>query len=177
MRLDVYTHFIPKKFLDKMSEVAGDHKDIGKRMRGMPAIYDLDVRKKVVDSFPDYAQILSYPMPPLEHFAKPDDLEELLKLINDGFAELCAKEKARFPGWVAQASLAAPDASVREVERALKNGALGVQIYTNVNGKPLDRPEYEQFFAAMDKLGKPIWLHPSRTRRPSRLHRREEVAL
>jgi len=163
MRLDAYTHFIPKKFLDTMTEVAGDHKDIGKRMRGVPAIYDLDVRKKVVDMFPDYAQILSYPMPPLEDFAKPDQLEGYLKLINDGFAELTAAEKDRFPGWVAQASLAAPDASVREVERAIKNGALGVQIYTNVAGKPLDRPEYEAFFAKMNELGKPIWLHPART--------------
>ena len=49
------------------------------------------------------------------------------------------------------------------IERAIKNGALGVQIYTNVAGKPLDRPEYEQFFAAMNRLGKPIWIHPSRT--------------
>ena len=163
MRLDIYTHFIPKKFVDTLSDVAGDHPDIGKRVRNIPAIYDLDVRKKVVDSFSDYAQILSYPMPPLEHFARPDRIEAMLKIINDGFAELCAKEKDRFPGWVAQASLAAPDASVRESERAIKNGALGVQIYTNVNGKPLDRPEYEAFFAAMNRLGKPIWLHPSRT--------------
>src|SRR5262245_64775499 len=144
MRLDAYTHFIPKQFLERMEKIAGDHKDIGKRMRGVPSIYDLDVRNKVVDGFQDYAQILSYPMPPLEHFAKPDQLDEMLKLINDGFADLCTKEKDRFPGWVAQASLAAPDASVREVERAIKNGALGVQIYTNVAGKPLDRPEYDQ---------------------------------
>jgi aminocarboxymuconate-semialdehyde decarboxylase len=162
MRVDAYTHFIPKKFVETMEKVAGDHKDIGKRMRGIPAIYDLDVRKKVVDTFPDYAQILSYPMPPLEHFTKPDQLEDHLKIINDGFAEITDKDPGRFPGWIAQASLAAPDASVREVERAIRNGALGVQIYTNVNGKPLDRPEFEAFFAAMDKLGKPIWLHPSR---------------
>jgi aminocarboxymuconate-semialdehyde decarboxylase len=101
MRLDAYTHFIPQKFMERMTQVAGDHKDIGKRMRGIPAIYDLDVRKKVMDLFPDYAQIISYPMPPLEHFAKPADIEDLLKLINDGFADLCAKEPGRFPGWVA----------------------------------------------------------------------------
>jgi predicted TIM-barrel fold metal-dependent hydrolase len=163
MRLDAYTHFIPKKFLERMEQVAGDQKDIGKRMRGVPSIYDLDVRNKVVDGFADYAQILSYPMPPLEHFAKPPHLEELLKLINDGFAEICAKDPTRYPGWVAQTSLALPDAGVGEMKRALKNGALGVQIYTNVNGKPIDRPEYEAFFAAMNKNGKPVWLHPSRT--------------
>ena len=29
-------------------------------------------------------------------------------------------------------------------------------------GKPLDHPEFEPFFAAMDKLDKPIWMHPAR---------------
>ena len=65
MRIDAYTHFVPRKFYESVLN-AGDHRDIGKRMKGVPAIYDLDVRLKVVDSFPDYAQILSYPMPPLE---------------------------------------------------------------------------------------------------------------
>src|SRR6186713_1500496 len=83
MRLDAYTHYIPSKFLERMNKVAGDHKDIGKRMRGIPAIYDLDVRKKVIDQFKDkdYAQIISYAMPPIEHFAKGDDILEYLKLI------------------------------------------------------------------------------------------------
>jgi aminocarboxymuconate-semialdehyde decarboxylase len=52
---------------------------------------------------------------------------------------------------------------VREAERAVNDlGALGVQIYTNINGKPLDAPEFEPFFAAMNRLGKPIWMHPAR---------------
>ena len=89
-------------------------------------------------------------------------IEEYAKLINDDFAEICAKDNDHFPGWVAQGALGAPDAGVREAERAVKNGALGVQIYTNVAGKPLDDPEYEPFFATMEKLNKPIWLHPAR---------------
>src|ERR1035437_5069061 len=40
--------------------------------------------------------------------------------------------------------------------------ALGVQINTNVAGKPLDHPAFEPFYAAMNKLNKPIWLHPAR---------------
>jgi len=163
MRIDAYTHFFPKKFFDRMMEIAGDYKDMGKRMRGVPALYDLDHRMKIVDMFPDYAQILSYPQPPLENFANPNQIDDLAKLINDGFAELCARHPRHFPGWVAQVSLATPDAGTREAERAVKDlGALGVQIYTNVAGKPLDRPEYEQFWAKMNELGKPVWLHPAR---------------
>ena len=160
MRIDAYTHFIPEEFFAKISAFP----DIGKRMRGIPCMYDLDVRKKVVDQFDDYAQILSYAMPPLESLAKGDGalVEDYAKTINDGFAKLCAKERDHFPGWVAQGALGAPDAGVAEAQRAVKNGALGVQIYTNVIGKPLDDPAFEPFFAAMEKLDKPIWLHPAR---------------
>ena len=163
MRIDAYTHFFPQKFFVKLNEVAGDLKDMGKRVRSLPALFDLNVRKKIVDGHKDYQQILSYPQPPIERFAKtPQDANEFCRIINDGFAELIAKEKDHFPGWVAQVSLAAPDAGVGEAERALKNGALGVQIYTNVAGKPLDRPEYAPFWKKMNELDAPIWLHPVR---------------
>ena len=38
-----------------------------------------------------------------------------------------------------------------------------MQIVTNVNGKPLDAPEFEPFFARMAQIGKPVWVHPTRT--------------
>ena len=162
MRIDAYTHFIPTRFFDQVL-ADGTHKDIGKRVREIPCIYDVKARLKVVDKFKDYAQILSYPMPPLEIMTQdPNQAEEYAKLINDGFAELCKKHPDHFPGWVAQAPLSAPDAGVREAQRAIRNGALGVQIYTNVAGKPLDDPQFEPFFAAMNKSGKPIWMHPAR---------------
>ena len=161
MRIDAYTHFIPEKFFAKVVE--SNHPGIGKRMRELPAIHDLDVRKKVVDTFKDYAQMLSHGMPPLEVLAKGQQVEEYAKLLNDGFAEICAKDGDRFPGWVAQSALGAPDVGVKEVRRAIANGALGAQIYTNVVGRPLDDPEFEPFFAAMNEIGKPIWLHPART--------------
>jgi aminocarboxymuconate-semialdehyde decarboxylase len=147
-----------------MQDMAGDYKDMGKRVRSLPALFDVDVRKKIVDGHKDYQQILSYPQPPVEKFAKtPAQIDEIIRIINDGFAELCAKEKDHFPGWVAQISLDAPDAGVAEAERAIKMGALGVQIYTNVAGRPLDNPEFEPFWKAMNDTNTPIWLHPSRT--------------
>jgi predicted TIM-barrel fold metal-dependent hydrolase len=164
VRIDAYTHFFPQTFFDKLDEVAGDYKDMGKRVRSLPALYDLDVRKRIVDGHKDYQQILAYPQPPVEKFAKtPAHIDEFCRLINDGFAELVAKEKDHFPGWVAQVSLAAPDAGVAEAVRAVKElGALGVQIYTNVAGAPLDRPNYLPFWDKMNELGIPVWMHPTR---------------
>jgi len=162
MRIDAYTHFMPSRMFKKL--VDSGYPDIGKRMREVPCIHDLDIRKKVVDTFPDYAQILSFAMPPLEVFTKGDAkaIEENARLINDELQEICEKNSDHFPGWVAQGCLGAADAGVAEAKRAIANGALGVQIYTNVAGKPLDDPAFEPFFAAMEKLDKPIWLHPAR---------------
>lgn len=61
MRIDAFTHFMPARFYEKLVESGAG--DIGKRMRSIPAIHDLDHRRRMVESFPDYAQILSYPMP------------------------------------------------------------------------------------------------------------------
>jgi uncharacterized protein len=164
MRIDAYTHFFPKRFFAMLDEVAGDFKDMGKRVRSLPALHDLDVRKRIVDGHKDYQQILSYTQPPIELIAKtPAQIDEFCRIINNGLAELIATEKDHFPGWVAQVSLAAKDAGVAEAKRAVKElGALGVQIYTNVNGKPLDRPEYLPFWDKMSELGIPVWMHPAR---------------
>ena len=79
MRIDAYTHFFPKKFFDKMIEVAGQYKDMGKRVRAIPPLYDLDARKKIIDTHKDYQQIIAYPQPPIEKLAKsPQQIDEYL---------------------------------------------------------------------------------------------------
>ena len=79
MRIDAYTHFFPKKFFDTMLEVAGQYKDMGKRVRAIPALHDLDARKKIIDTHKDYQQVIAYPQPPIEKFAKsPQQIDEFV---------------------------------------------------------------------------------------------------
>src|SRR5688500_4790691 len=35
MRIDAYTHFFPKPFFDRMMDIAGEYKDMGKRVRSL----------------------------------------------------------------------------------------------------------------------------------------------
>ena len=94
----------------------------------------------MIDSFPDYKQIICVALPPIGTWTSPDKAEDIAKLANDGLKELCDKYPDQFAGFVAEVPLTAPDAGARESERAIKElGACGVQIVTNVNGKPLDR--------------------------------------
>jgi aminocarboxymuconate-semialdehyde decarboxylase len=165
MRIDAFNHFFPAKYFAKMEAVGGGHKDMYARARAIPSIHDLDQRFRVIDMFSDYAQILSLPAPTLETLSvgRPEIALELAKIGNDGLAEVTAKYPDRFPAFIAQAPLSAADAGVAELERAIERlGAVGAQVYSNVGGKPLDRPEFRPFFAFMNENGKPIWLHPAR---------------
>jgi aminocarboxymuconate-semialdehyde decarboxylase len=49
MKLDIFNHIFPKGFYDKMLAVAPNQKDMGKRVRNVPVIVDLDLRFKVMD--------------------------------------------------------------------------------------------------------------------------------
>lgn len=165
MRIDAFTHFFPKRFFDKMLEVAGDLSDIGKRMREVPAVHDLDVRRRIIDSFDDYAQVQSLGMPPLDILSKGNAaLElELARIANDSQAELVARHPDQFAAFIAAVPMSAADAGAAEAERAIKQlGAIGIQMHSNVRGEPLDRPRFDPLFAAMHRLEMPIWLHPVR---------------
>jgi aminocarboxymuconate-semialdehyde decarboxylase len=57
----------------------------------------------------------------------------------------------------------APDAALREIDRAIDElGATGVQVFTNVNGRPLDQPESLAILERMAARRLPVWMHPAR---------------
>lgn len=54
--------------------------------------------------------------------------------------------------------------ALREMDRAIGElGARGIEIKTNVNGRPLDDPEFFPVFeSAANRHGVPVWMHPIR---------------
>ena len=162
--IDAFNHFFPKRFFDGLLETPASRRDIGKRIRGIPALFDLDERLRVVDAFPDYTQVLSLGMPAIDRLWGADQAPEWARIGNDGLAELCAKHPDRFPGWAASLPMNAPDAAAREAERALKNGANAIQLHTNVDGAPIDRDCFWPIYEIIERSGRPILLHPIRTR-------------
>ena len=163
MKLDIFNHIFPKIYYDKMMEVNPGLEDIGKRVRAVPVLYDLDARFRVMDQFEDYAQIICLAAPPLEMVAGPDVTPELAKVANDGMADYVAKYPDRFPGFIASMPMNNPEASLEEIDRSIKDlKAVGVQFFTNVLGAPLDLPEYKPLFARMAEHDLPIWIHPTR---------------
>jgi aminocarboxymuconate-semialdehyde decarboxylase len=163
VKLDAFNHIFPRKFYDKALSVLPDAKDMHKRVRAIPCIVDLDERFRIMDKFDDYAQILSLGSPPIEGFGAPAVADDLACLANDGMAELVGKHPDRFVGFIASLPMNDIDRALKEAARAVEElGAVGVQVFTNINGRPLYTPQTEPLFALLAKHDLPIWLHPAR---------------
>ena|SRR5690242_9797306 len=162
--IDAYNHFFPKRYYEALLETPAGAKDLGKRVRGIPALSDLELRLSIIESFDEYAQLVSHGLPPMERLWGPEKSPEMAKIANDGLGEIADKHPKHFAGWSALLPMNAPEAAAAEAERALGNGANAVQIASNANGVPLDAPQFLPIFEVIAKSGKPILLHPSRTR-------------
>jgi aminocarboxymuconate-semialdehyde decarboxylase len=164
VKIDLFCHILPPAYFERMTAISARGAYMQKRVREIPAMVDLDVRFRMMDQFGDYVQVVSLAAPPIEALAAPADSPALARLANDTMAETVARHPDRFPGFIASVPMNNVDAALQEIDRALGDlKAAGIQIFTNVNGRPLDDPEFAPIFERMARAGRPIWLHPTRT--------------
>ena len=164
LKIDVFNHIFPKPFFERLQEVTVNKGAI-KRWLNIPFLHDTDVRFRMIDEFgEDYRQLLSLSAPPIESVNPDRQITiDLARLANDSMADLVRAHPARFPGFIASLPLNYFDESVRELERAVTQlGALGVQVFSNVNGLPLDDERFFRLFETANGLQCPVLLHPAR---------------
>lgn len=162
MIIDIYNHFLPKSFFDRFAELIPGHAVL-KAFSRLPTLWDIDARLRLLDRFGDYRQVLSLANPPIEHLAGPERTPELARIANDGLAQLCRSHPERFPAFIASMPMNNIEACLAEIDRAVSAlGARGIQVFTNVAGKPLSAPEFRPVFRRMAELDLPVWIHPIR---------------
>ena len=163
MKIDAYSHILPRRYFDVMRQHVKDPGAL-KRWLDLPALHDVDSRLKMMREFgDDYQQILTLSSPPIELLAGPGESWKLARLANESMRELCDAHPERFPAFVASLPLNSPEASVSELAYAVDVlGARGVQVFTNVNGMPLDDPSLAPLFAEAARRDLAIWMHPTR---------------
>ena len=161
--IDIFCHWLPAAFYRKALRVAARPLHMLTRANGIPAMTQLDARLALMEQFPGYRQVPCLSSPPIEFLAGPEEAPELARIANDSLASLVAEHGEHFPGFVASLPMNNPDAALTEAERAIADlGASGVQVFSNVNGRPLDEPCFLPLFEMMANLDLPVWLHPAR---------------
>ncbi|OGA24835.1 MAG: amidohydrolase [Betaproteobacteria bacterium RIFCSPLOWO2_02_FULL_67_26] len=168
LKVDIFPHIFPQPFFERMKGIAAGNPALAasiKRWLNIPVLWDLDARLRMMRGFKDYKQVLTLSLPAIEFLAGPEESPALAKLANDGMAEIVATHPDQFPAFVASLPMNNVPAALAEMERAIRRlGAKGIQVFTNVNGRPLDDPEFYPIFERCVKtFDLPIWLHPVRT--------------
>jgi uncharacterized protein len=172
MRIDAFTHVLADNYYRRVMEILrarGDRSasDYEGMLGSDPTLTDLGERFKLMDELEaklgdGYRQVLVMAHTSAEH-EDADTAIDLARIGNEDLAGLVADHPDRFVGWVAQTALQAGERNLDMVREAIEAGALGAQIYTSIQGRALDQPDYEPFFALMAELDRPIWIHPNRT--------------
>ena len=163
-KIDVFCHILPWKYKEALFKKAKSCHYVDADSR-TPALFDLEIRFRVMDKFEGLRQVLTLGLPPLEYVVSSKDAVELARVANDEMAELVNKYPDRFVAAVAALPMNDIDASIRETERTVKELKFkGVQIFSSINGKPLDRPEFMWLYEKMTEYDLPLWLHPARDR-------------
>jgi len=126
----------------------------------------MEIRLEEMDNGGMDMMILSLNSPAIQTIHDPVRAVEVAKKANDVMAEAIAKNDKRFKGFAAL-PMQDIDAAIKEMHRAVKDlGCVGVlvngysQIGDQESYKYLDDPIYEPFWAEVEKLDTPFYLHP-----------------
>jgi predicted TIM-barrel fold metal-dependent hydrolase len=119
-----------------------------------------DERLRHMDATGVDVQILSFSSPGTQGFAA-DVAIPMASDANNRLFEAMQKYPGRFEGFAALPT-ADPEASARELERSVKQlGFKGTMIHGHTQGSFLDEKKYWVIFEIAEKLGVPIYLHPT----------------
>ena len=169
-KIDAFAHILPPRYLDRLDkhlETAISPAQLHYYREGVfrfnEVLTDIDARRRAIEQFGDYRQVLVLAVPPLEEVGPPAVAAEFARLANDEMAALVATHPDVFAGFAAALPLNGMEESLLEVDRACGElGALGVQMFTNVLGVPLDEPRLEPVLARVEEIDRTVWLHPTR---------------
>ena len=175
LKIDIHTHILPKdipNWKDKFGYggfIKLDHhkpycarmmKDDGHFFREIEDnCWSAERRIEECDALNVNVQVLSTVPVMFSYWANPADGAEVSHVLNDGIAEIVEKYPKRFVG-LGTVPMQDAKLAIKELERAKEIGLVGVQIGTNVNQKNLGESEFFEFFAACEKLGMAVFVHP-----------------
>jgi aminocarboxymuconate-semialdehyde decarboxylase len=168
MRIDCHNHVMPRLALELVKSTPA----FGLRVVGGQLQSDRHPPIAIVPSFTDPAAkleelhacgldaaVVSINPPLFAHAAPSDAAEQLCRATNEGLADFCAADPDHLR-WMAHVPLQAPERALAVLADAVTAGCAGVAICTLIGGRRPDSAEFEAFWARVEQLGLPIFLHP-----------------
>jgi len=125
-----------------------------------------DARLREMDAHGMEMMLLSLNAPTVQAIPDPKKADEISRRANDYLAEQVAKRPDRFQG-LAALPMQDPELAARELQRCVRDlgfkGALVngfSQVHQEISAVYYDLPQYWPFWAEVEKLDMPFYLHP-----------------
>ncbi len=136
-----------------------------------PKLTNLETRLRDMDDMGVDMQLISPTSTQHYYWAEPDLAAEVVRIQNEGIADLCASHPDRFLG-LGTLALQHPQLALEQLEHAVRKlGLRGVEISTMIGTKELADPMLERFWAKVEELGCIVFIHPFGTTLGPRLDR------
>jgi aminocarboxymuconate-semialdehyde decarboxylase len=174
MIVDMHAHLYPERYMDELARSGGrygvgiERATDGRRFLRFEGIrywwyvepfYDVSQRLAMMDAAGVDRQVLSMG-PPMVFWADPLLGARLSRLLNEEVSRVVERHPERFVAFAA-VPLQDTTLALAELEHAVgRLGHRGVGIGSNVHGKPLDHPDLTPFWAAVQDLDVPVFIHP-----------------
>ncbi|MGB1187937.1 MAG: amidohydrolase family protein [Cycloclasticus pugetii] len=175
MIIDVHTHVVPENFPEYTGSNAATrwpsmgccdqphHKSVliaGKTFREV-SHHSWDVSQRLLDMQVESVdrQVLS-PMPELlSYWFDVDDALRMCEHMNQTIASMVASSPAHFYG-LGMVPMQDPERAAKEMSRLRADyGLVGIEVGTNINGRPIGDPFFEPIFAAAVEHDLSIFIH------------------
>jgi aminocarboxymuconate-semialdehyde decarboxylase len=171
--IDVHTHMLNKEWLSLLEQHGGPrytlkevkgglkaiHLDGSPFMTPVPNMFDWEARIANMSKASVDIAITSLTCPNA-FWGTPQISLKAARVMNDEMA----KAQKTWPDrirWFASLPWQHTDLALSELSRALNEGAVGVMVLANIDGKALTDPSFEKIWKEIDKRGLPVLVHPS----------------
>lgn len=173
MIIDVHTHMLSKPWLELVREHGGPRYAVrevvgGKQaimidgsqfMTPMPGHFDYEYRIERMDEADVDLAIISLTCPNV-YFGGEKISLQVANLVNDEMADAQVRYPKRIR-WLTSLPWEYPELAVRELERTVANGAVGVMVLANINGRSLTDVLFAPVWEAIDRYALPVLVHPT----------------
>jgi aminocarboxymuconate-semialdehyde decarboxylase len=99
--------------------------------------------------------------PPLFYYhLEPAAADAICRAANTGLSDFCAAAPDRLR-WMAHVPMCSPTLAVDTLRQAHSQGCVGVEVGSSIAGVRLDDESIEPFWAEVEKLSLPVFMHPA----------------
>lgn len=159
MRIDVHAHYYPLVLNELLQNIAGVRRRGLEQVPGLSLHVPIDGQLELMDAAGIERMVLSLGNTP-PYYEDANVATQIATGCNDIYVDLHTRHPNRFNAFIG-VPLPHIDQALQELDRGLRlPGVVGLGLGTTVLGKPLDDPQFDEFFAELNRRRTVTFLHP-----------------